>query len=310
LVPNTYSVVASFANYVPVGRNIEVGPGMTASGKLFLGTGSGQFQGSARDSTGAAISGATVHFLGSASTSALDETITTDATGKYATGSIPAGTYQVTASATGYGSSIITANLGTGATVTQNFVLTASANPKTNTGGTTTGTLTGKVVKDDTAIGLIGATVSYTGGSTVTNTSGVYTLTNIPAGTPVTVSTLQPGYAGASSTVTLVAGAPTTLNFSLLPNCTISTTNLTVTLCQPTSNSTVLNPVHIIATAADSTAVNHLEVWVDGTKVYQVGGSSINANVSMSRGTTHRITVQAVDNANHIFKQTAYATVQ
>ena len=310
LVPNTYSMVASFANYVPVGRNIEVGPGMTASGKLFLGTGSGQFQGSARDSTGAAISGATVHFLGSASTSALDETITTDATGKYATGSIPAGTYQVTASATGFGSSIITANLGTGATVTQNFVLTASANPKTNTGGTTTGTLTGKVVKDDTAIGLIGATVSYTGGSTVTNTSGVYTLTNIPAGTPVTVSTLQPGYAGASSTVTLVAGAPTTLNFSLLPNCTISTTNLTVTLCQPTSNSTVLNPVHIIATAADSTAVNHLEVWVDGTKVYQVGGSSINANVSMSRGTTHRITVQAVDNANHIFKQTAYATVQ
>jgi hypothetical protein len=310
LVPNTYSLVARSGAYVPVGRNIEVGPGMTASGKLFLGTGSGLFQGSVRDSTGAAISGATIHFLGSASTSALDETITTDATGKYSTGNIPGGTYQVTASAAGYSSSTITASLGSGATVTQNFVLTASANPKTNTGGGTTGSVTGKVVKDDTALGLSGATVSYTGGSTVTNTSGVYTLTNVPAGTPVTVKSAKSGYASATSTVTLAAGAPTTLNFSLLPNCTISTTNLTVTLCQPTPNSTVLNPVHIIAKATDSTPVNHLEVWVDGTKVYQVGGSSINSYVSMSRGTTHRITVQAVDNSNHIFKQTVYATVQ
>jgi large repetitive protein len=310
LVPNTYSVVASSGNYVPVGRNIEVGPAMTASGKLFLGTGSGQFQGSARDSTGAAISGATIHFLGSASTSALDETITTDATGKYSTGSIPGGTYQVTASATGFTSSTITASLGSGATITQNFVLAGSANPKTNTGGTTTGTITGKVVKDDTATGLIGATVSYPSGSTVTNTSGVYTLTNVPAGTAVTVKAVQPGYVGASSSVTLAAGATTTLNFSLLPNCTISTTNLTVTLCEPTANSTVLNPVHIIAKATDSTAVNRLEVWVDGTKVYQASGSSINSYVSMSRGVTHRITVQAVDSANHIFKQTVYATVQ
>jgi hypothetical protein len=124
------------------------------------------------------------------------------------------------------------------------------------------------------------------------------------------VKSAKSGYASATSTVTLAAGAPTTLNFSLLPNCTISTTNLTVTLCQPTPNSTVLNPVHIIAKATDSTPVNHLEVWVDGTKVYQVGGSSINSYVSMSRGTTHRITVQAVDNSNHIFKQTVYATVQ
>ena len=82
-------------------------------------------------------------------------------------------------------------------------------------------------------------------------------------------------------------------------------------MCQPTANSAVLNPVHIIAKATDSTSVNHLEVWVDGTtKAYQVNGSSMNAYVSMSRGKTHRITVQAVDNSNHIFKQTVYATVQ
>jgi hypothetical protein len=86
--------------------------------------------------------------------------------------------------------------------------------------------------------------------------------------------------------------------------------NLTVTICEPTANTTVLNPVHIIAKATDTTTVNHLEVWVDGAKKYQVSGGSMNSYVSMTTGVTHRITVQAVDNANQIFKQTVYATVQ
>jgi len=329
LAPNTYSVVASSGSYVSVGRNIEVGPGMTASGKLFLGTGAGQFQGSATDSTGASISGATIHFVGSASTSAFDETITTNTSGQYASGNIPAGTYQLTASANGFNSFTTTANLGSGSKVAENFVLTPSSGSNGgNTGGTSgggtsggttggggttgaTGTITGQIVKDDTAQGLSGATVSYGGGNTLTNSSGVYKLINVPAGTPVTVSAAQPGYGSASSTITLAAGATASLNFSLPPGCTINTTNLTVTICQPTANSIVLNPVHIIAKATDSTPVGHLEVWVDGTtKAYQVNGGSVNAYVSMTRGKTHRITVQAVDTSNHIFKQTVYATVQ
>ena len=323
LPPNTYSVVASSGSYVPVGRNIEVGPGMTASGKLFLGTGSGQFQGAVTDSSNVAVAGATVHLVGSASTSAFDETVTTDSTGKYASGSIPGGTYQVTASASGYGSSSVTASLGSGATVTQNFALTAS--PTSNTSGsgsgggtssggssggsTSTSTVAGQIVKDDTTMGLAGATVSYSGGSTTTNSSGGYTLSNVPAGTSVTVTVAEAGYGNASQTTTTTAGATTTLNFSLLPNCTINTANLTVTICEPAASSTVLNPVHLIAKATDTTSVNHLEVWIDGTKKYQVSGGSINAYVSMSTGVTHRITVQAVDNSSQIFKQTVYATV-
>jgi hypothetical protein len=323
LAPSTYSVVASSGSYVPVGRNIEVGPGMVASGKLFLGTGSGQVQGAVTDSTNVALAGATVHFVGSASTSAFDETVTTDATGKYATGSIPGGTYQVTASASGYGSSTVTASLGSGATVTQNFALNASPTPNTSGGGTGGGTsgggssggststsaITGQIVKDDTAMGLAGATVTYSGGSTTTNSSGSYTLSNVPAGAAITVTVAEAGYASASQTATPAAGATTTLNFALLPNCTINTANLTVTICEPTANSTVLNPVHIVGQATDTTSVNHLEVWIDGAKKYQVSGGSINAYVSMSTGVTHRITVQAVDNSSQIFKQTVYATV-
>lgn len=321
LIPNTYSVVASSGSYVPVGRNIEVGPGMTASGKLFLGTASGQFQGAVTNSSNAAIAGATIHLVGSASTSGFDETVTTDTTGKYASGSIPGGTYQVTVSASGYNTSSFTANLGSGATVTQNFVLTASGTTNTSGGGTgtsgggssggstSTSTITGQIVKDDTATGLAGATVSYSGGSTTTNASGTYTLNNVPAGAAITVTAVEAGYASASQAATPTAGATTTLNFALLPSCTINTANLTVTICEPTANSAVLNPVHIIAKATDTTSVNHLEVWVDGAKKYQINGGSINSYVSMSTGVTHRITIQAVDNSSHIFKQTVYATV-
>ena len=164
-------------------------------------------------------------------------------------------------------------------------------------------------MKDDTTTPLSGATVSYNGGSTTTNSSGVYTLSNVPAASSVTVTASAGGYTSSAKSVAVTAGGTSTLNFALLPACTISTTNLTVTICEPTANSTVLNPVHIIAKATDTTTVNHLEVWVDGAKVYQLSGGSINANVSMSTGVTHRITVQAVDNSNHIFKQTVYATV-
>jgi len=155
---------------------------------------------------------------------------------------------------------------------------------------------------------LAGAMVTYSGGSTTANNSGVYTLSNVPAGSSISVTASASGYAGATKSVAVTSGGTSTTNFAL-PNCTINTTNLTVTICEPSANSTVLNPVHIIAKATDMQAVNHLEVWVDGTKVYQVAGGSTNANVSMSTGVTHRLAVQAVDNSNQIFNQTVYVTV-
>jgi Carboxypeptidase regulatory-like domain len=260
-----------------------------------------------------------VHLTGSASTSAFDEIVTTDSSGKYSSGSIPGGTYQVSASANGFSSSAATASLANGATVTQNFALSGSGTsgtpppspspsptPSTSPG---VGTVTGQVVKDDTAVPLAGAMVSYTGGSTTANSSGAYTLSNVPAGSSIAITASAAGYSSAAKTVAVASSSTSTANFALLPVCTISTTNLTVTTCEPTANSTVLNPVHIIAQATDTTTVNHLEVWVEGVKVYQLSGGSINTSLSMSTGVTHRITVQAVDNSSHIFKQTVYATV-
>jgi hypothetical protein len=302
LTPDTYAVVASYPGYVPVGRNIEVGAGATASGKLFLGTGSGLFQGAVSDSSGIALSGATVHLVGSASTSAFDETITTDTSGKYYSGNIPGGTYQLTAGATGYNSLVVTASVGSGGTLTQNFGLTQAA--------TTGGSVTGQVLKDDTRTPVAGATVIYSGVSTTANSSGVYTLNNVPAASTVSITASASGYASSTQLVAVASGATSTANFAMLPTCTTNTANLSVTICLPTANSTVLNPVHIIAKATDAQAVNRLEVWVDGTKVGSFSGNSLNAHISMNTGATHRLTVQAVDTINQIFKQTIYATVE
>jgi hypothetical protein len=112
-----------------------------------------------------------------------------------------------------------------------------------------------------------------------------------------------------SKSVTVTSGATSTLNFALLPTCTISTTSLTVTICLPTSSSTVVNPVHIIAKATDTQSVSYSQIYVDGVKKYQISGSSINTHVTMATG-QRRLTVQATDSQNRVFRHTIYITVK
>src|SRR5207237_10406952 len=107
-------------------QDVTVGPALTASAKLFLGTGSGQVNGTVSGS-GGALNGATVHFVGSASTSATDVAITTDSTGHYSSGNIPAGTYQITASAPWYSASKVTDTVANASTPTQNLTLTPTS---------------------------------------------------------------------------------------------------------------------------------------------------------------------------------------
>ncbi|PYV83297.1 MAG: hypothetical protein DMG93_09070, partial [Acidobacteria bacterium] len=177
--------------------------------------------------------------------------------------------------------------------------------PKTNPG---TGIISGQVFKDDTTAPLTGATVSYTGGSAVTNSSGNYSLANVPAGSIKITASIN-GYTSKGQTVAVTAGATTSANFALIPTCVASTVNPSVTMCLPTANSTVLNPVHVIGLTTDSHTVLLTQIWVDGKKVKEISGSSINANISMTTGITHRVTVQAIDNINQVFKQAVYVTV-
>lgn len=156
------------------------------------GTASGRVTNAA---TGAAISGAKVSY-GSA-------LATTDANGNYTLSNLPAGSVQLTASASGFLNTVQTVNITAGGTTTANFVLI-----------TVTGTITGRVTNASTGAGLSGVAVSYSGGSAVTDASGNYRLNSVSPGT-YTLTASKSGWVSASTSVTVVSGGTATANVKI-----------------------------------------------------------------------------------------------
>jgi Galactose oxidase-like, Early set domain/Carboxypeptidase regulatory-like domain/Glyoxal oxidase N-terminus len=80
--------------------------------------------------------------------------------------------------------------------------------------GAGTGTITGKVTNISNGQALSGATVSYSGGSTTTNTSGIYTLGGVAGGT-YNVTAARTGYLSRTLQTTVSSGGTSTLNFQI-----------------------------------------------------------------------------------------------
>lgn len=78
------------------------------------------------------------------------------------------------------------------------------------------GALAGTVTDATTGLPVAGATVSYAAASTVTNSSGAYTLAKAPLGT-YQLTASAAGYTSQSQSVTVGAAATTTQGFSLAP---------------------------------------------------------------------------------------------
>jgi hypothetical protein len=112
---------------------------------------------------------------------------------------------QLVASASGFQSVTQSVTVTGGATSTANFTLSPA------TGG---GTVTGKVTNISNGAALSGATVSWSGGSTTTNTSGIYTLGNVTAGTQ-NITASRTGYLPRTLGVSVTSGATATLNIPL-----------------------------------------------------------------------------------------------
>lgn len=91
--------------------------------------------------------------------------------------------------------------------------------------------------------------------------------------------------------------------------CALSTINRSVTICSPTSGSTVSSPVRITAGTTDVTPVKLTQVYLDGKKIYEARLSAINVNLPIASG-THRLTVQAFDTANVVFKKSVTVNVK
>src|SRR5882724_12132850 len=77
-----------------------------------------------------------------------------------------------------------------------------------------TGKIAGKITNISNGGALSGATVSYSGGSTTSDTSGNYALSNVAAGT-YKVTASRTGYLSRSSNVTVTSNTTSTANFAL-----------------------------------------------------------------------------------------------
>jgi len=133
----------------------------------------------------------------------------TDSNGSYGFGILPAGTYTLELSKAGY----ITQSIA-GIIITADSELVQDAELAV---AVATGTVSGNVKQ--TAINVMGATVSVTGFpllTTTTDINGNYTLNNVPAGNQVIVATLPPPSPMLPQTqnVTVVAGAEVNVSFN------------------------------------------------------------------------------------------------
>ncbi len=197
LTPGTVTVAASLSGYQSRSETVNVtgGGNATAATLALTPISPGTVTGTVTNTSGSAISGATV--------SAAGETVTTGTSGNYTLSNIPAGSVTITASATGYASATATVTVTAGATTTAPTLKL----------GLNTGNVTG-TVKNSAGTVIAGATVGYGGGQTTTNSSGVYTLSNVPTGTIQLVASAN-GYTSQTQNVTIASGSTTSANFTL-----------------------------------------------------------------------------------------------
>jgi phosphatidylinositol-3-phosphatase len=185
--PNSSQYVSSMAEMMSIATPPPSGPGTI--------TGTVRFA-----QNNSALSGATITYSGGSALS--------DAAGRYTLSNVPAGTYSVSASKSGF------------------FVQTQQVTVATSTASTadfnlaTGGKVAGKVTSATTGAAISGATIQLSGGlqpTTVTlktSSTGSYASNYIPIGT-YTATVSAAGHASKTATVNVSTGATTTLNVGL-----------------------------------------------------------------------------------------------
>jgi hypothetical protein len=250
----------------------------TAAPAITLVSGSGSITGSVKTTAGAAIAGASVGYGGG--------TAITDANGNYTLTGVPVGTVQLVASASGFQSVTQSVTVSGGATSTANFTLAA---------GAATGTVTGKITNASSGAIVTGATVSWSGGSTTSNTSGIYTLTNVTAGTQ-NITGVKTGYLSRTLAVGVTGGATSTLNIPIATAGKISVKVVTSSGAA-VSGATITIKGGVIATTVSGSSsstglftTNWIPVGTYTVTVAKSGFTTQSKTTSVSSGVTTSLT--------------------
>lgn len=272
----TVSVTASGYNGQSQSVTVSANTTTTQNFSLTAVSTTGSVSGTITDATtGNAISGASV--------SAGGQNTTTAGNGSYTLNNVPSGNQTVSVTATNYasGGGSVTVNAGQ-TTSGANFSLTP--NP-----GTISGTVT-----DSSNHPLQGATVAIPGNSTTTNSSGGYTLSNVPAETSLSVTASLNGYNSQSKSVTVSPGGSATASFSLTAVTTSATGTLTGRVTGPSGSSVSGASVRItslnLSTTTNSSGVYSFSSVPAGNYSVTASGpwydNTRTANVTITGGQT------------------------
>jgi carboxypeptidase family protein/calcineurin-like phosphoesterase family protein/Big-like domain-containing protein len=195
----SYQLTVDAPGYSSRSQAVTVNPAATTNTVFKVTPMPGTLTGVVSDAgTGLPLAGATVSYSGGQAV--------TDSAGAYSLGDMAEGTYLVGASASGYAATTQTVTIGPGQAAVQNFVLAQAG----------VGTVDGKVTDAATGLAVAGVKVSYTGGTTTTDSDGMYHLTSLPDGN-TTLTATSAGYTDQTAVVVITAGSTTQQDFALAP---------------------------------------------------------------------------------------------
>lgn len=210
LASGSYTVTASFPNYIGASAPLGVTAGNTSIQNFNLEPAAGNINGTVIDAISqTGIAGAAVS-LRDVSHNIIAAT-TTDANGAFSFTNLAVGTYILTASAAGFGAEQTGAVIAAGQTVTARISLQPQA-----------GTVSGKVSGQATGAGIPGASVEIRQNgllvaATTADANGNYAITGLAPGT-YTISAAAANFAQQNQGVTVESNQTTIADFSLTAN--------------------------------------------------------------------------------------------
>ena len=87
----------------------------------------------------------------------------------------------------------------------------------------------------------------------------------------------------------------TNVNLSMSPPCKLSTTNQSITVCNPPNGANVSSPVHLVAGTTDSSPVQSVQLFENGNSIYQTNSQTLDAYLTNLSTGTHNLTITATD---------------
>jgi hypothetical protein len=142
---------------------------------------------------------------------------------------------------------------------------------------------------------LSGATVSWSGGSTTTNTTGIYTLTNVTAGTQ-NITASKSGYLPRTLSIGVTGGATATLNIPIATAGKITAKVVTSTGAVVSGATVTIKGGVIATTVAGSTntsglfTTNWIPVGTYTVTVAKTGHTTQSKSATVSAGVTTTVT--------------------